>query len=150
MLCQVFPGRREEFDLYLAMMADFNKRYGGTLFYEDHKSFSAKSASFISLHNFRLNWAVPDTELLVRHFGGHKILACAVCSSYGHSASFCPKVFTTNTPGAIHGAEQPGVSFDFLQGPEPEARLPSALQTPFPRKGLFSKKNYEQPPLYPH
>lgn len=32
-LCQSFPERREELDLYLAMMADFNQRYGGTLFY---------------------------------------------------------------------------------------------------------------------
>ncbi|ROL41035.1 hypothetical protein DPX16_22356 [Anabarilius grahami] len=30
-LCQVFPDRREELDLYLTMMADFNQRYGGPL-----------------------------------------------------------------------------------------------------------------------
>lgn len=41
-LCQIFPDCRE--DLYLAMMAEFNQRYGGTLFYEYHRSFLAKSA----------------------------------------------------------------------------------------------------------
>lgn len=54
-LCQVFRDWREELDLYLAMMADFNQRYRGTLFYEYHKSFSAKSASFISLFISRLD-----------------------------------------------------------------------------------------------
>lgn len=33
-ICQAFPDRRENLDLYLAMMADFKERYGGTLFYE--------------------------------------------------------------------------------------------------------------------
>lgn len=40
-LCQAYPDHRKEFDLYLSMMADFNQRYGGTLFYEYHKSFAA-------------------------------------------------------------------------------------------------------------
>lgn len=105
-LCQTFPDRREELDLYLAMMADFNQRYGGTLFYEYHKSFSAKSASFITLYNSKLDWSVIDTELLIRHFGGQKTLACSICSSHGHSAPFCPKAFTSETPDAVRGAEQ--------------------------------------------
>jgi hypothetical protein len=104
-LCQVFPDRREELDLYLAMMADFNQRYGGTLFYEYHKSFSAKSASFILLFNSRLDWSVTDTELLVRHFGGAKTLICNICSAHGHSASFCPKAFASQEPRAVHGAD---------------------------------------------
>lgn len=104
-LCQSFPERREELDLYLAMMADFNQRYGGTLFYEYHKSFSAKSASFITLYNSKLDWSIIDTELLIRHFGSQKTLACSICSSHGHSAQFCPKAFTSDTQGAVQGTE---------------------------------------------
>lgn len=77
-LCQVFPDRREELDLYLSMMADFNQRYGGTLFYEYHKSFSAKSTSCITLYNSRLDWSITDTELPVRHFGGQRSLLCSI------------------------------------------------------------------------
>lgn len=102
-LCEVFPKRREELDLYLAMMADFNQRYGGTLFYEYHKSLSAKSASLITLFNSRLDWSVTDTELLVRHFGGQKISACLICSSHGHSAHFCPKTYNKKDTDAVHG-----------------------------------------------
>jgi hypothetical protein len=88
------------------MMADFNQRYGGTLFYEYHKSFSAKSASFITLYNSKLDWSVTDSELLIRHFGGQKTLACSICSSHGHSAPFCPKAFTSDTTNAVRGAEK--------------------------------------------
>ncbi|KAL2102236.1 hypothetical protein ACEWY4_001404 [Coilia grayii] len=44
-LCQAYPERREEMDSYLATMANFSQCYGGTLFYEYHLSFSAKSAN---------------------------------------------------------------------------------------------------------
>lgn len=43
-ICEVFPSRRAELDTYLAIIADFAVTYGGTLFYEYHKSFSAKAA----------------------------------------------------------------------------------------------------------
>ncbi|KAL7878385.1 hypothetical protein AOLI_G00093590 [Acnodon oligacanthus] len=82
-----FPDRREELDLYLSMLADFSKHYGGMLFYEYHKAFSAKAASYIFLYNSRLDWSITDTELLVRHFGGHCALDCAVC---GSQSLFCP------------------------------------------------------------
>ncbi|XP_063054526.1 uncharacterized protein LOC134448797 [Engraulis encrasicolus] len=45
-LCGAYPERRAELDSYLAMLADFHLRYGGTLFYEYHKSFAAKAASY--------------------------------------------------------------------------------------------------------
>lgn len=100
-LCGTFPDRRAELDNYLAMLADFHLRYGGTLFYEYHKSFSAKAASHVSLFNLRLDWSVVDTELLIRHFSGQRTLACKVCSSHGHSADLCPRtVFSTpQAPG---------------------------------------------------
>ncbi len=41
-ICEVFPSRRAELDTYLAIIADLSLTYGGTLFYEYHKSLSAK------------------------------------------------------------------------------------------------------------
>lgn len=103
---------RPQGSLYLAILADFNPRYGGTLFYEYHKSFSAKS--FTTLFNTRLDWAVTDSELLVRHFGGQRALfsACVLCSSHGHSAAFCPKGFATWESAAIHGSDPAHAAFD--------------------------------------
>ncbi|MGL5501434.1 MAG: hypothetical protein ACRDCK_09865, partial [Plesiomonas shigelloides] len=133
-LCQAFPDRREELDLYLSMLMDFSQRYGGTLFYECYKSFSAKSASFISLFNTRIDWSVTDTELLIRHFGGQKILACTICSAHGHSASFCPKAFASQAPPAVQGSE------NRLQGSAPEIRLPTPVQARNSREGPNSEK----------
>lgn len=116
-LCQVFPDRREELDLYIAMMADFNQQYGGTLFYEYHKSFAAKSASLIALFNSRIDWSVIDTELLVRHFGGQKFLACAICSSHGHSAALCPKAVASQAPSTVRGAGKVRSPFDIKGRP---------------------------------
>lgn len=50
-------------DTYLAIIADFNHRYGDTLFYEYHK---AKSAPFVSLFNIKMDRSVVNTELLMR------------------------------------------------------------------------------------
>ncbi|KAL1252705.1 hypothetical protein QQF64_017398 [Cirrhinus molitorella] len=138
-LCQVFPNRRQELDLYLSMMADLNQRYGGTLFYEYHKSFSAKAASFISLYNSRLDWSVTDSELLIRHFGGQKAPVCLICSSHGHSASLCPKVHASRASPALHGVDPSNLALDLLQGTPPEIRLPSTLQTSLKRESTSEK-----------
>nr|XP_055074593.1 uncharacterized protein LOC129454107 [Misgurnus anguillicaudatus] len=135
-MCQVFPERREELDIYLAMLADLNLRYGGTLFYEYHKSFSAKAASFVTLFNTKLDWSITDSELLVRHFGGQKTLACAVCSSHGHSAPFCPKTLTARAAPAVHGAD----SAHLLQGPASKICLPTTLQACDKRTSAVSQK----------
>lgn len=102
-LCHIFSDRREEFNLYLAMLADFSQRYGGTLFYEYHKSFAEKPGSFITQHNTRLDWSITDSEHLVRNFGGQRTLVCQLCSSHGHSAAFCPKTLHWVSPN-VHDA----------------------------------------------
>jgi hypothetical protein len=54
-LCQVYPDRKIELDAYLTIIADLNQRYVGTLFYEYHKAFSAKSAQCIAMLNARID-----------------------------------------------------------------------------------------------
>lgn len=87
-LCQTFPDRREELDLYLDMLADFSQRYGGTLFY--NITSPSQQNLLPSLHCTTLDWFITDCELLLRHFGGHRTLVCPVHSSHGHSVAFCP------------------------------------------------------------
>ncbi len=50
-ICEVFPSRRAKLDTNLAIITDLALTYGGTLFYEYHKSFSAKAATFIQRFN---------------------------------------------------------------------------------------------------
>ena len=70
-ICEAFPDRRAELDTYLAIISDLSMSYGGTLFYEYHKSFSAKAALFIQKFNQRVDWSLVDLALISRHFTGH-------------------------------------------------------------------------------
>ncbi|XP_034546186.1 uncharacterized protein LOC117817554 [Notolabrus celidotus] len=90
-LCEVYPLRRAELDTYLAIISDLALSYGGSLFYEYHKSFSAKAALSIQKFNQRVDWSVVDLGLISRHFTGHKTLACTVCGSFSHTTSLCPR-----------------------------------------------------------
>ena len=90
-LCEVFPDRRQELDTYLSLICELKRRYGGTIYYDYHKAFSAKSATFISRFNTRLDWSCLDTELLILHVGGHRALTCQMCNQVGHSVDACPK-----------------------------------------------------------
>ncbi len=77
--------------LLLAIIADLALNYGGSLFYEYHKSLSAKAAMYISRFSRKLDWSVLDLELISRHFTGHRTISCTVCSSFSHSESLCPR-----------------------------------------------------------
>lgn len=91
-ICEIQPERRQELDTYLAIISDLAMSYGGTLFYEYHKSFSAKAAMYIQRFNQRLDWSVVDLALISRHFTGHRTLSCSLCGSFSHTSSLCPKV----------------------------------------------------------
>ncbi|CAJ1053430.1 uncharacterized protein LOC115597353 [Xyrichtys novacula] len=94
-ICEVYPFRRAELDTYLAIIADLAMTYGGTLFYEYHKSFSAKAAMFIQRFNQRVDWSVVDLALISRHCTGRQALSCSICSSFSHSSNLCPKSVAT-------------------------------------------------------
>ena len=89
-MCERFPGRRVELDTYLAIIADLSLSYGGTMFYEYHKGFSAKAALYVQRFNLRLDWSVLDLELVGRTFTGLHPLSCVVCGSFSHLTGLCP------------------------------------------------------------
>lgn len=89
-ICEVYPDHRAELDTYLAIISDLAMSYGGTLFYEYHKSFSVKAALYIQKFNQRLDWSDMDLNLISRHFTGHQAFSCAVCGSFSYTG---PKVF---------------------------------------------------------
>ncbi len=97
-ICYVFSSRRAKLDTYLAIIADLSLTYGGTLFYEYHKSLSAKAAMFIQRFNQRLDWSVVDLTLISRHFTGHQALSCSICGSHTHTPNLCPKTVALQSP----------------------------------------------------
>ena len=88
----VYPERRVELDAYMAIIGDLHLKYGRSIFYYYHKSFSSKAALHLAHCNIRLDWSVLDTELLVMATGGQHVITCNSCGAQGHLSPFCPSV----------------------------------------------------------
>lgn len=86
-----FPKRRIELDTYSVIISDPALNYGGSLFYEYHKSFTAKAALYIQHFNLKLDRSGVDLELISKHFMGHKANSWSVCGYFSHFASLCPR-----------------------------------------------------------
>ncbi|XP_044143987.1 uncharacterized protein LOC122933207 [Bufo gargarizans] len=102
-ICAVHPDRREELDLYLHKLVDLGNKYGGSAFYDYHRSFSAKVAGAFSQYGVRSNWARIDTVIFCRHFAGLRTPACAHCSSTAHTTNFCPNTSVRQGPSQSAG-----------------------------------------------
>ena len=89
-MCEAFPNRRYELDQYERCIVEMSSRFGGTAFYEYHKMFSAKAASYLLNYNVKVNWAYRDEYLFNSVFAGHKSIVCSLCSSQFHTTNFCP------------------------------------------------------------
>ncbi|XP_044158789.1 uncharacterized protein LOC122944502 [Bufo gargarizans] len=62
-ICTVSPHRREELDLYLYKVVELGQKYGGTAFYDYHRSFSAKAAAALAQFQHTIDWSNLNTEL---------------------------------------------------------------------------------------
>ncbi|XP_071059415.1 uncharacterized protein [Pseudochaenichthys georgianus] len=115
----------------MAIIGDINLRYGRSIFYQYHKSFSSKAALHLAHSNIRLDWSVMDIELLVMATGGQSAISCNSCGAQGHIAALCPSV-PFSTPRASHmqysGIDRP--NRQFLQGGTPEVRMPQVQPKP--------------------
>ncbi|XP_034086278.1 uncharacterized protein LOC117555511 [Gymnodraco acuticeps] len=132
-LCTVYPERRTELDAYLGIIGDLQLKYGKSIFYYYHKSFSSKAARHLAHCNIRLDWSVLDTELLVMATGGQQVHSCSTCGTQGHTATFCPSVplsrardFPTPYPG------NDGQERQLLRGCASEVSLPQAPPNQLP------------------
>ncbi|XP_078808793.1 uncharacterized protein LOC144994542 [Oryzias latipes] len=132
-ICEVYPHRREELDVYLAIISDLALSYGGSLFYDYHKSFSAKAAMYVQKFNQRLDWSVVDLALMSRHFTGHRTLTCSVCGSFSHSTSLCPK--TAMRALSITPAQPSGSAPPFL----PRGQVPFRSRSRAPLCHFFNE-----------
>ena len=54
-MCQAYPSRREELDMYERDIVDMGYEYGGKGFYEYHKIFSSQAAAYLRYHNIKVD-----------------------------------------------------------------------------------------------
>ncbi|MGH0163873.1 UNVERIFIED_CONTAM: hypothetical protein FKN15_046051 [Acipenser sinensis] len=81
----------QELNQYLFLVVELSVRYGGTLFYQYHRAFSAKAAATLSADNRIVDWSRSDPDLFTRIFSGIRANACSTCASTAHSSYLCPK-----------------------------------------------------------
>ncbi|MGH0158932.1 UNVERIFIED_CONTAM: hypothetical protein FKN15_037745 [Acipenser sinensis] len=78
---------KQELDSYEFYIVELSVRYGGTMFFDYHKSFSAKAA------DNHIDWEKPDLDLFNMIFSCLRANACGVCTS----TSYCPKAAIAST-----------------------------------------------------
>ena len=95
-MCEAFPNRRHELDLYEREIVNMAARYPGAGFYDYHKQFSAKAALYLKNHNWKLDWSKRDSQLYSNIFTNNKSNSCQHCLSVSHLSDFCPKILQNN------------------------------------------------------
>ena len=95
-MCEAFPNRRHELDLYEREIVNMASRYPGAGFYDYHKQFSAKDASYLKNHNWKLDWSKRDSQLYSNIFTNYKSNCCHHCHSVSHLSDFCPSILQEN------------------------------------------------------
>ena len=90
-MCESFPQRRQELDLYERDIVDMAQKYGKA-FYEYHKQFSLKAAAHLKYQNIPVDWSVRNNTLFCNIFADQKPNTCHICHSISHTAGFCPSL----------------------------------------------------------
>jgi hypothetical protein len=88
-MCQAYPDRREELDLYLATINSIYNAFGEKKAYEYHKLFSLRSANALHHFGIKVDWSVKDKELLQLVSAGAKATYCSLCGEVSHDTEFC-------------------------------------------------------------
>ena len=112
-MCEAFPQRRSELDLYERDVVDMGSRYAGSGFFDYHKQFSAKAAAHLKFHNLKVDWSVRNNTLFCNIFANNKPNSCEHCASCDHSSGFCPSLLqdsTSNTSNP-HSTQSPNPSY---------------------------------------
>lgn len=91
-MCEVFPQRRAELDLYERDIIEMATRYTGNGFYQYHKLFSARAAAHLKYQGLPVDWSVRNNTLFCNVFANMKPITCMNCQSINHSVAFCPNM----------------------------------------------------------
>ncbi|KAL3876519.1 hypothetical protein ACJMK2_034361 [Sinanodonta woodiana] len=88
-MCNAFPRRRQELDLYERDIVEMATRYQGNGFYEYHKKFSLDAAAHLRYNNIVVDWSIRNNTLFCNIFANSKPNACSGCGSTFHGSEFC-------------------------------------------------------------
>lgn len=90
-MCEKYPQRRSELDLYERDIVDMSARYNGPGFYDYHKQFSAKAAAYLKFNNILVDWSVRNNTMFCNIFANIKPTTCNNCGSSSHTIASCPQ-----------------------------------------------------------
>lgn len=96
-MCEAYPQRRVELDLYERDIIDMATRYPGKGFYEYHRQFSLMAASHLRFNNIMVDWSVRNNTLFCNIFANAKAQSCTHCHSTLHLTNFCAMAATQKT-----------------------------------------------------
>ena len=96
-MCDTYPARRQELDLYERDIVDMATTYHGKGFYEYHKAFSAQAAAHLRFSNKKVDWSVRNNKLFASVFVNQSANSCSLCQSAMHLAPFCPNHLNKGT-----------------------------------------------------
>ena len=91
-MCEAYPDRRPELDLYERDIVDMASRYKNNGFYEYHRQFSSRAAAYLKYKNLKVDWSVRDNKLFCNIFANNKPVTCGICFSVTHHSGFCPRL----------------------------------------------------------
>ena len=97
-MCEAFPLRRTELDLYEADIGNIYSHYGD-IFYQYHVKFSKQAAAYLG-KVIKVDWAKPDKELFQLLIGGAKTKICEYCLQVDHENPFCPSQTDQQLPSS--------------------------------------------------
>ncbi|MBV2113496.1 MAG: hypothetical protein KUF82_21295 [Candidatus Thiodiazotropha sp. (ex Ctena orbiculata)] len=87
-MCEAFPQRRDELDLYEADVGNIYEHYG-EVFYQYHVQFSKQAAAYIE-KGIKVDWSKRHKDMFQLLIGGSKTKLCDHCSQSDHQSPFCP------------------------------------------------------------
>lgn len=95
-MCEAYPQRRDELDLYEADIGNIYEHYGD-VFYQYHVQFSRQAAAFM-VKGIKVDWSKRHKDLFQLLIGGTKTKLCEHCSQTDHQSPFCPTQINVQRP----------------------------------------------------
>jgi hypothetical protein len=89
-MCEVYPNRYKELDDYMLLILGLSQTFGGFVFYDYHREFSAQAATLLHDYGIKVDWARQDPELFSKVTAGRRANACTLCGTLAHYTRFCP------------------------------------------------------------
>ncbi|PJE78260.1 hypothetical protein CI610_02804 [invertebrate metagenome] len=91
-MCEYYPNRRQELDIYERDIVELATTYPGSVFYEYHKAFATRAAALLHQRGIKVNWAIRDNQLYTTICSGFRSNSCKLCNNMNHTEDFCPLI----------------------------------------------------------